>query len=233
MHNVAIRAFLERVYNQEELEGLYLRLRVGATQRKANLIHSNIDLHRDTETMVEEIYGLFEGWVYEEGDRCFVELMRQRKSNPIDVVAVLPSDIVEIQDDDLEEEVYEETVVKTLTDAVVKLAEDCNHRATISQDRYLRALEVMVESQIEMAHAQAALSVSAGADDPAWVKALSAISPAFGPLVGDVAKKLEANRAKGEEKEAESEAVEAEDPEKEKPPLESSPRVENPLEIRT
>lgn len=232
MHNLPIRAFLDRVYNHEEVEGLYLRLRVGTSQRKAKLIHSNIQIQPDTETMVEEIQGYFDGWVYEEGDRCFLELMRARHSNPLDVVACLPEDIIDTEEFE-EEELVEESAVKTLTAALVTLTQDANHRASVSQERFLGAVEVMVDAQIEMAHAQAQLAVEKE-ETPAWVTALSAISPAFGPLVGDIAQKMQ---AKQEEKvpELEGEVEPQPDPEEEKenkPPIEPSARQANPLDAR-
>ena len=236
MHNVAFKAFLDRTYNQEEQEGLYLRLRVGTSQRKSQLIHSNIDILPDSESMLEELYGLFEGWVYEEGDRCFIELMKARKSNPIDVVAVLPSDIIEMDTDEGPDEFMEESSIKTLTDALVTMSMDANHRASISQQRFLQAIESSQEFYIEMAHAQAALSVSAGSEDPAWVKAISAISPAFGPLIGDVAKKFEAKQEemKMAEIEGETEGIPP-DPagsQEDKPPIEPTVHQPNPLDVR-
>lgn len=232
MHNLPIRAFLDRVYNHEEVEGLYLRLRVGTSQRKAKLIHSNIQIQPDTETMVEEIQGYFDGWVYEEGDRCFLELMRARHSNPLDVVACLPEDIIDTEEFE-EEELVEESAVKTLTAALVTLTQDANHRASVSQERFLGAVEVMVDAQIEMAHAQAQLAVEKE-ETPAWVTALSAISPAFGPLVGDIAQKMQ---AKQEEK-LEQLEDQAENPpvpegsQEDKPPIEPSARQANPLDAR-
>lgn len=193
MQNVAISAFLERVNNQEDFEGLYLRLRAGPSRRKAQLIHSNIEIQPDTESMLDEIQGYFEGWVWEDGDRCFIELMKARSTNPLDVVAVLPSDIVEMEEEEPEDFV-EESAIKTLTDALVTMSMDANHRASISQQRFLQAVETMVDTSIEMAHAQAQLAVEKREEVPNWVTALSAISPAFGPLVGDIAKKLQAKQ---------------------------------------
>jgi hypothetical protein len=236
MHNLAIRAFLDRIYAQDEPEGLYLRLRVGPSQRKAQLIHSNIEIHPDSESMVEEILGYFEGWVYEEGDRCFLELMRARKSNPLDVVACLPSDIIETEELDDDDDLIEESAVKTLTAALVTLTQDANHRASISQQRFLEAVEVMVDSQIEMAHAQAQLAVDKD-DTPHWVTALSAISPAFGPLIGDIAQKMqlpkpvELESSGNEHKPADKPAEESADP-TDKPPIEPSARQPNPLDAR-
>lgn len=234
MHNLAIRAFLDRIYAQDEPEGLYLRLRVGASQRKAQLIHSNIEIHPDSESMVEEILGYFEGWVYEEGDRCFLELMRARKSNPLDVVACLPSDIIETEELEDDDDIIEESAVKTLTAALVTLTQDANHRASISQERFLGAVEVMVDAQIEMAHAQAQLAVDKD-DTPNWVTALSAISPAFGPLIGDIAKNVQAKQAaKPEEIEDKIEGIPP-DPagsQDDKPPIEPSARQPNPLDAR-
>ena len=230
MHNLPIRAFIDRIYNQEDLENMYLRARVGLSQRKASLIHSNIHIEKDAESLLEEVIGYFEGWVYEEDDRCFLELMRARKTNPIDVVAFLPTDIIEPEEME-EDEVFEESAIKTLTDALVTMSMDCNHRASVSQQRYLGALEVMVDSQIEMAHAQAQLAVEKD-DTPNWVNALSAISPAFGPLIGDVAQKLQ---DKKEEPEAIEETKPAETPPEEdpdKPPITSSARTTNPLDAR-
>ena len=236
MHNVAFKAFLDRTYSQEEQEGLYLRLRVGTSQRKSQLIHSNIDILPDSESMLEELYGLFEGWVYEDGDRCFIELMKARKSNPLDVVAVLPSDIIEMDTDEGPDEFIEESSIKTLTEALVTLTQDANHRASVSQERFLGAVEVMVDAQIEMAHAQAALAAQRGDDDPGWIKALTAISPAFGPLIGDVAKKFEAKQE--EEKlvvlEDKTEGIPP-DPagsQEDKPPIEPTVRQPNPLDVR-
>lgn len=234
MHNLAIRAFLDRIYAQEDPEGLYLRLRVGPSQRKAQLIHSNIEIHPDSESMVEEILGFFEGWVYEEGDRCFLELMRARKSNPLDVVACLPSDIIETEELEDDDDLIEESAVKTLTAALVTLTQDANHRASISQERFLGAVEVMVDAQIEMAHAQAQLAVEKD-DTPHWVTALSAISPAFGPLIGDIAKNVQAKQAaKPEEIEDKIEGIPP-DPagsQEDKPPIEPSARQPNPLDAR-
>ncbi len=229
MHNLPIRAFLDRIYAQEEVEGLYLRLRVGASQRKAQLIHSNIEIHPDSETMVEEILSYFEGWVYEEGDRCFLELMRARKSNPLDVVAVLPSDIIETEEMEDEDDIIEESAVKTLTAALVTLTQDANHRASISQERFLGAVEVMVDAQIEMAHAQAQLAVEKD-DTPNWVTALSAISPAFGPLIGDIAQKMQAPTPPELEEAPKEEPTQ--EPEADKPPVEASARQPNPLDAR-
>jgi len=234
MHNLAIRAFLDRIYAQDEPEGLYLRLRVGPSQRKAQLIHSNIEIHPDSESMVEEILGYFEGWVYEEGDRCFLELMRARKSNPLDVVACLPSDIIDTEELEDDDDIIEESAVKTLTAALVTLTQDANHRASISQERFLGAVEVMVDAQIEMAHAQAQLAVDKD-DTPNWVTALSAISPAFGPLIGDIAKNVQAKQAaKPEEIEDKIEGIPP-DPagsQADKPPIEPSARQPNPLDAR-
>ena len=233
MQNVAISSFLERVNTQEDFEGLYLRLRVGPSRRKAQLIHSNIEILPDTESMLDEIQGYFEGWVWEDGDRCFIELMRARKTNPLDVVAVLPSSIVEIEEEEPDDYV-EESAVKTLTDALVTMSMDCNHRASISQQRFLQAVETMVDAQIEMAHAQAELAVGKGEEEPGWIKALSAISPAFGPLVGDIAKKVQSSQ------EAKPEQIEGQggdhpDPDAEKsdqPAILPTPRKENPLDAR-
>ena len=233
MHNLPIRAFLDRIYAQEEVEGLYLRLRVGPSQRKAQLIHSNIEIMPDSESMVEEILGYFEGWVYEDGDRCFLELMRARKSNPLDVVACLPEDIIETEEVEDDDGLVEESAVKTLTAALVTLTQDANHRASVSQERFLGAVEVMVDAQIEMAHAQAQLAVEKE-ETPAWVTALSAISPAFGPLVGDIAQKMQ---SKQEEKVAELEDKTEDKPDPDsaqenKPAIEPTARQPNPLDAR-
>lgn len=229
MHNLPIRAFIDRIYTQEDVEEMYLRARVGVTQRKAHLIHSNIQIERDAETLVEEILGYFEGWVYEEDDKCFLELMRARKTNPIDVVAFLPADVIDMDEIEDDGEILEESAIKTLTDALVTLTHDANHRASVSQTRFLSAVEVMVDAQIEMAHAQARLAVEKE-ETPSWVTALSAISPAFGPLVGDIAQKLQDTKAEPtpiiEEKAAPEE--EAGD----KPPIEPTPRIDNPLASR-
>ena len=91
------------------------------------------------------------------------------------------------------EDYIEESAVKTLTAALVELTKDANHRASVSQERFLGAVEVMVDAQIEMAHAQAQLAVEKD-DTPNWVTALSAISPAFGPLIGDIAQKVQAKQ---------------------------------------
>jgi len=228
MHNLPIRAFLDRIYAQEEPEGLYLRLRVGPSQRKAQLIHSNIEIQPDSETMIEEILSYFEGWVYEEGDRCFLELMRARKSNPLDVVACLPSDIIDTEELEDDDDIIEESAVKTLTAALVTLTQDANHRASISQERFLGAVEVMVDAQIEMAHAQAQLAVEKD-DTPNWVNALSAISPAFGPLIGDIAQKIQVPKTPELEETPEEPTPE---PETDKPPVEASARQPNPLDAR-
>ena len=156
--------------------------------------------------------------------------MRARKTNPIDVVAFLPSDVIEIEDVQDDEDVLEESAIKTLTDALVTMSMDCNHRASVSQQRYLGALEVMVDSQIEMAHAQARLAVEKE-DTPSWVTALSAISPAFGPLVGDIAQKLQDKQGTAPPVIEEKPAPEEED-ESDKPPIESTARQPNPLEAR-
>jgi len=197
------------------------------------LVHSNIEIIPDSESMLEELRGYFEGWVWEEGDRCFIELMRARKSNPLDVVAVLPEDVVEIEEEEPEDYV-EESSVKILTAALVTLTQDANHRASVSQERFLGAVEVMVDAQIEMAHAQAQLAVSKGEDEPGWIKALSAISPAFGPLVGDIAKKIQASQPeKVEELEDKSEnPKEPEGSQEDKPAIVPSVRKDNPLEAR-
>ena len=230
MNNLPIRAFIDRIYSHDDVEDLYLRARVGQSQRKASLIHSNIQIERDAETLVEEVLGYFEGWVYEEGDRCFLELMRARKTNPLDVVAFLPEDVIEMEEEE-GDEIVEESAIKTLTDALVTMSMDCNHRASVSQQRYLGALEVMVDSQIEMAHAQARLAVEKD-DTPSWVTALSAISPAFGPLVGDIAQKLQEGKEDTKViEETEPPAAPAEE-DPDKPPITSSPRATNPLDAR-
>lgn len=231
MHNLPIRAFIDRIYSNEDIETLYLRARVGHTQRKAQLIHSNIQIDTDAESLVEEVLSYFEGWVYEEDDKCFLELMRARKTNPIDVVAFLPADVIDMEEEE-EEVILEEgyaASVKTLTDAVVSMAADANHRASVSQQRYLGALEVMVEAQIEMAHAQARLAVEKE-ETPSWVTALSAISPAFGPLIGDAVQKLQDK--KPEPVQAIEEAPQEEGPTEDKPPIVGTPRQSNPLEAR-
>ena len=185
---------------------------------------------RDAETLVEEVLGYFEGWVYEEGDRCFLELMRARKTNPLDVVAFLPEDVIEMEEEE-DDDIVEESAIKTLTDALVTMSMDCNHRASVSQQRYLGALEVMVDSQISMAHAQAQLAVEKD-DTPNWVNALSAISPAFGPLIGDVAQKLQDKKEEPAaiEENKPTETPPEEDPDK--PPIQSSARETNPLDAR-
>lgn len=237
MINNAITAFLGRIHTvhagEEGIDDLYLRLRVGPSRRKSELLHSNIEIVSDSESMLEEIQGYFEGWVWEEGDRCFIELMRAKKTNPLDVVAVLPSAVVDIDElPDEGEEIFEESAVKTLTDALVEMAKDCNHRASISQERYLAAVDAMIDSQIEMAHAQAQLSVEKGEESPAWIKALTAISPAFGPLVGDVATKMQA-RADEKAIEEKTEPEEEKEPESaDVPPVVATPRQNNPLEMR-
>jgi len=229
----ALSAFLDRVYSQEEPEDLYLRVRVGDSRRKSELVHSNIDILPDSESMATTIQGYLEGWVWEEGDRCFIELMRAKKTNPLDVVAMLPEDIVELEEEEPEEFV-EESAVKTLTSALVELTKDANHRASVSQERFLGAVEVMVDAQIEMAHAQAQLAVEKE-DTPAWITALSAISPVFGPLVGDIAQKIQDKQEeKAEQIEDKTEGIPP-DPtgsEEEKPPVSSSPRQPNPLDAR-
>ena len=237
MINNAISAFLNRIHSvhagDEGLEGLYLRLRVGPSRRKAELLHSNVEIIADSESMLQEIQGYFEGWVWEEGDRCFIELMRARKTNPLDVVAVMPEDVVDIEPIDEGEELYEESAVKTLTAALVEMAKDCNHRASVSQERYLAAVDAMIDSQIEMAHAQAELSIKQGDDEPGWVKAITAISPAFGPLIGDIAKKV--GDKVPEEAQLEDTAdspPENEGPQEDKPPVLSTPRQPNPLDAR-
>lgn len=237
MHNQAITAFLNRirsVHDTDEEDGdLYLRLRVGPSRRKAQLIHSNIDIISDTESMLEELQGYFEGWVWEEGDRFFVELMRVRKSNPLDVVAVLPEDVIEIEPEEEIEEYSEESSVRVLTEALVEMSKDANHRASISQERFLGAVESMVDASIEMAHAQAQLAVNKSEDDPAWIKAITAISPAFGPLVGDIAKKMQ---EKPEIKELtdgiQQDPAGSEEEKTETPPIVASPPVPNPLDAR-
>lgn len=225
----ALSSFLDRVYAQEDQDGLYLRVRVGEARRKAELVHSNIEIMPDSESMSMTIQGYLEGWVWDDGDRCYIELMRTKKSNPLDVVAMLPEDIIEIEEEEPEEFV-EESAVKTLTAALVEMAKDCNHRATVSQERFLHAVEVMVDSQIEMAHAQAQLAVEKD-DTPNWVNALSAISPAFGPLIGDIAKKVQDSQVeKVEELEDKTEIpIEPSEP---KPPIESTTRKPNPLDAR-
>lgn len=230
MNNLPIRAFIDRIYSNDDVEDLYLRARVGQSQRKASLIHSNIQIERDAETLVEEVLGYFEGWVYEEGDRCFLELMRARKTNPLDVVAFLPEDVIEMEEEE-DDDIVEESAIKTLTDALVTMSMDCNHRASVSQQRYLGALEVMVDSQISMAHAQAQLAVEKD-DTPNWVNALSAISPAFGPLIGDVAQKLQDKKEEPAaiEENKPTETPPEEDPDK--PPIQSSARETNPLDAR-
>ena len=230
MNNLPIRAFIDRIYSNDDVEDLYLRARVGQSQRKASLIHSNIQIERDAETLVEEVLGYFEGWVYEEGDRCFLELMRARKTNPLDVVAFLPEDVIEMEEEE-DDDIVEESAIKTLTDALVTMSMDCNHRASVSQQRYLGALEVMVDSQISMAHAQAQLAVEKD-DTPNWVNALSAISPAFGPLIGDVAQKLQDKKEEPAaiEENKPTEPPPEEDPDK--PPIQSSARETNPLDAR-
>ncbi len=237
MHNLAITAFLNRIHTVHEAQDdegeFYLRLRVGESRRKAQLIHSNISIIADTESMVDELKGYFEGWVWEEGDRCFIELMKARKSNPLDVVAVLPEDVVEIEPEDEVEEFAEDSSVRILTEAVVKLAEDANHRATVSQERFLGAVESMVDASIEMAHAQAQLAVNKNEDDPAWIKAITAISPAFGPLVGDIAKKMqEKPEIKELVEDSQTRATETEEEKAETPPIVASPPVPNPLDAR-
>ena len=229
MNNLTIRAFIDRIYSNDDVEDLYLRARVGQSQRKASLIHSNIQIERDAETLVEEVLGYFEGWVYEEGDRCFLELMRARKTNPLDVVAFLPEDVIEMEEEE-DDEIVEESAIKTLTDALVTMSMDCNHRASVSQQRYLGALEVMVDSQIEMAHAQARLAVEKE-DTPSWVTALSAISPAFGPLVGDIAQKLQEGKQDPKVIEETEPPAAPPDEDPDKPPITSSPRATNPLEV--
>lgn len=232
----ALSSFLDRVYAQEDEEGLYLRVRVGDSRRKSELVHSNIDIMADSESMALTLQGYLEGWVWDDGDRCFVELMRAKKTNPLDVVAMLPEDIVELEEEE-PEEFIEESAVKTLTDALVKMSMDANHRASISQERFLGAVESMVDASIEMAHAQAQLAVEKD-DTPNWVNALSAISPAFGPLIGDIAKKVQDSQAekveKVEELEAKPEGIPP-DPagsQEPKPPIESTARQSNPLDAR-
>lgn len=240
MINNAIAAFLGRIHTvhagEEGVEDLYLRLRVGQSRRKSELLHSNIEIVADSETMFQDIQGYFDGWVWEEGDKCFIELMRAKKTNPLDVVAVLPSDVVEMEDLDLPEEEYEESAVKTLTDALVEMAKDCNHRASVSQERYLAAVDAMIDSQIEMAHAQAQLGAQKEEESPAWIKALTAISPAFGPLVGDVATKMQAQAEKRAIEEQEAAETKKEEQQQEEgpeaPPIVPSERVPNPLEAR-
>ena len=178
--------------------------------------------------MIEEILSYFEGWVYEEGDRCFLELMRARKSNPLDVVACLPSDIIDTEELEDDDDIIEESAVKTLTAALVTLTQDANHRASISQERFLGAVEAMVDAQIEMAHAQAQLAVEKD-DTPNWVNALSAISPAFGPLIGDIAQKIQVPKTPELEETPEEPTPE---PETDKPPVEASARQPNPLDAR-
>ena len=239
MINNAISAFLGRIHTvhgiEEGIDDLYLRLRVGPSRRKSELLHSNIEIVADSETMLQDIQGYFEGWVWEEGDKCFIELMRAKKTNPLDVVAVLPSDVVDVDDLEVADDEYEESAVKTLTDALVEMAKDCNHRASVSQERYLAAVDAMIDSQIEMAHAQAQLGAQKEEESPAWIKALSAISPAFGPLVGDVATKMQAaadKKALEEKEDTEPEDTDKEEAAPEAPPIVSSGRVSNPLEAR-
>jgi len=228
----ALSSFLDRIYTQEDPDGLYLRVRVGQSRRKAELVHSNIEIVPDSESMSMTIQGYLEGWVWDEGDRCFIELMRTKKSNPLDVVAMLPEDIIEIEDEEPEDYI-EESAVKTLTAALVELTKDANHRASVSQERFLGAVEVMVDAQIEMAHAQAQLAVEKE-ETPSWVTALSAISPAFGPLIGDIAKKVQATQ----EEKAELIEDQAENPpepegsQEEKPPIVPSERKPNPFDAR-
>ena len=181
--------------------------------------------------MLEELAGYFEGWVWEEGDRCFIELMRARHSNPLDVVAVLPEDVVEIEEDE-PEEYPEESSVRVLTNALVKLAEDANHRASVSQDRYLQAIDSMVDASIEMAHAQAQLAADKDEEEPAWIKALTAISPAFGPLVGDLAKKAADKKDETKALEEGEPKTEEEPVESDHPPIMPTERVQNPLDAR-
>ena len=229
----ALSSFLDRVYAQEDQDGLYLRVRVGEARRKAELVHSNIEILPDSESMSMTIQGYLEGWVWDDGDRCYIELMRTKKSNPLDVVAMLPEDVIEIEEED-PEEFIEESAVKTLTAALVELTKDANHRASVSQERFLGAVEVMVDAQIEMAHAQAQLAVEKD-DTPNWVNALSAISPAFGPLIGDIAKKVQDSQAeKTEEIEDKTDGIPP-DPagsQEEQPPVLSTPRQPNPLDAR-
>ena len=229
----ALSAFLDRVYSQEEPDDLYLRVRVGDSRRKSELVHSNIDILPDSESMATTIQGYLEGWVWDDGDRCFIELMRAKKTNPLDVVAMLPEDIVELEEEEPEEFV-EESAVKTLTSALVELTKDANHRASVSQERFLGAVEVMVDAQIEMAHAQAQLAVEKE-DTPAWITALSAISPAFGPLVGDIAQKIQAKQEEKPEQIEDKQEDGGQEPPataEDKPPVSSSPRQPNPLDAR-
>lgn len=227
MINHALSAFLDRIHTRDDQDGLYLRVKAGASRRKSELVHSNIPIVLDSESMFMELQGYLEGWVWEEGEKCFIELMRARHTNPLDVVALEPADIIDLEDEDPEDYI-EESAVKTLTAALVEMAKDCNHRATVSQERFLHAVEVMVDSQIEMAHAQAQLAVEKE-ETPAWVTALSAISPAFGPLVGDLAKR--AQEAKPPEEPPKIETEKAED-EENKPPVVASPPQPNPFDLR-
>lgn len=232
MINNALSAFLDRIYSHDEdPENLYIRVKVGASCRKAELVQSNVPIIADSETMAQTLLGYLEGWVYEEGDKCFVELMKTRSTNPLERCAFHPSDVLDPEMED-EGEYVDESSVKTLTSALVTMALDCNQRATISQERFISSIQAQGDIFIELAHAQAALASSQGEETPAWVQALSGIAPVFGPLIGDVAKTIKAKQDEKAEEIKELEEIPEPTPDPDAPPIVASPEVPNPFDRR-
>lgn len=227
-----ISAFLDRIYAREEdPDDLYIRIKVGANARKSELIQSNIQIIADAESMLQALLGHCEGWVYEEGDKCFVELMKSRSTNPLERYAFWPSDLLD-QEEEEGDDIVEESDCKVLTDALVTMALDCNERASVSQARFIQSVENYGDIFCELAHAQAEMAANKPDESPAWLQALSGIAPAFAPLVGDIHKKVvdkqEQKKAELEEKKEEETVTEDTDA----PPIVASPEVPNPFDMR-
>lgn len=182
--------FCQRVSELESEKGLYIRVKVGKSRRRSDVIVSGIEVI-DAGQLYDELTGRLMSLRPEDEERIYVEAMEKGSSHSIDCLHLKPRDLEEEEED---YEVIQDPMAAgfaALSGVVERLAVNADMRASQSHERLLNALTSILELQAIGIEAETRLEI---ADEKKTDSAMSEAAEVFGPLIPIVVDRLSAKK---------------------------------------
>ena len=178
--------FCQRVSEVEGEKTAYVRIKVGKSRRRSDVIVSGIEVI-DAGQLHDELLGRLMSLRPEDEERIYVEAMEKGSSHSFDCLHLKPRDLVE---DEEEVNVIADPMAAgfaALSGVVERLAINADMRASQSHERLLSALTSILELQAIGIEAETRLEI---ADEQKSDSAMSEAAEVFGPLIPFVVDRL-------------------------------------------
>ena len=171
--------FCQRVSELESEKGIYIRVKVGKSRRRSDVIVSGVEVI-DAGQLHDELLGRLMSLRPEDEERIYVEAMEKGSSHSIDCLHLKPRDLEEEEEDYAVIQDPMAAGFAALSGVVERLAVNADMRASQSHERLLSALTSILELQAIGIEAETRLELQ---EEKKSDSAMSEAAEVFGPLI--------------------------------------------------